>query len=66
MDGDAAGFDAPGDLGVYTIDSARSLISNRAGDVDHTSGHLQMFIDERSVPDGDECRPMTIDGAYTA
>lgn len=66
MDEDAAGSGALGDLGAHTIDLVRFLVSDRAGDIDRISGHLQTFVDERPVPGEDEYRPVTVDDAYTA
>jgi len=73
-----AGSGALGDLGAHTIDLARFLVGDRAGDISRLSGHLQTFVDERPVPGGDEgslegaggesteTREVTVDDAYTA
>jgi len=73
-----AGSGALGDLGAHTIDLARYLVGDRAGDISRLSGHLQTFVDERPVPGGDEgslegsggesteTREVTVDDAYTA
>jgi predicted dehydrogenase len=59
-----AGSGALGDLGAHTIDLARFLVGDVAGDLTQVSGHLQTFVDER--PAGDETKPVTVDDAYTA
>jgi predicted dehydrogenase len=75
-----AGSGSLGDLGAHSIDLARFLVSDRAGEIDRVSGHLQTFVDERPVPNEDgkvlaepggdseavETRPVTVDDAYTA
>ncbi|XVH31878.1 Gfo/Idh/MocA family protein [Haloferacaceae archaeon DSL9] len=66
MDKERAGSGALGDLGAHTIDLARFLVREQAGDIDRVSGHLQTFVDERPVPGEDETRPVTVDDAYTA
>ncbi|KAB1198742.1 MULTISPECIES: Gfo/Idh/MocA family protein [Haloferax] len=66
MDKDLAGSGALGDLGAHTVDLARFLVGEVAGDIERVSGHLQTFVDERPVPDTDEYKPVTVDDAYTA
>ncbi|ELZ94134.1 oxidoreductase [Haloferax mucosum ATCC BAA-1512] len=66
MDKDLAGSGALGDLGAHTIDLARFLVADVAGDIERVSGHLQTFVDERPVPGTDEYKPVTVDDAYTA
>ena len=70
MDADLAGSGALGDLGAHTVDLARFLVGEQAGDIERVSGHLQTFVDERPVYDDDgtveEHRPVTVDDAYTA
>ncbi|WP_114577096.1 Gfo/Idh/MocA family protein [Saliphagus sp. LR7] len=77
-DEEVAGSGALGDLGAHTIDLARFLVGDRAGEIDRLSGHLKTFVDERPVPGGDEgslesgggssteTREVTVDDAYTA
>jgi predicted dehydrogenase len=65
-DADLAGSGALGDLGAHTIDLARFLVGERAGDIERISGHLRTFVDERPVEEADETRPVTVDDAYTA
>ncbi|MFC4990276.1 Gfo/Idh/MocA family protein [Saliphagus infecundisoli] len=77
-DEEVAGSGALGDLGAHTIDLARFLVGDRAGEIDRLSGHLKTFVDERPVPGGDEAslesgggestetREVTVDDAYTA
>jgi predicted dehydrogenase len=60
-----AGSGALGDLGAHTIDLARFLVGDAAGDLTRVSGHLQTFVDERETDEG-ETRPVTVDDAYTA
>ena len=60
-----AGSGALGDLGAHTIDLARFLVGDVAGDLTRLSGHLRTFVDERPTGDG-ETRPVTVDDAYTA
>src|SRR6056297_1745475 len=60
-----AGSGALGDLGAHTVDLARFLVGDVAGDVTRLSGHLQTFVDERPTGDG-ETKPVTVDDAYTA
>ena len=70
MDADLAGSGALGDLGAHTVDLARFLVGEQAGDIERVSGHLQTFVDERPLYDDDgtveEHRPVTVDDAYTA
>ena len=71
MDADLAGSGALGDLGAHTVDLARFLVGEAAGDIERVSGHLRTFVDERPVyaDDGEtveEYRPVTVDDAYTA
>jgi predicted dehydrogenase len=65
-DEDLAGAGALGDLGAHTIDLARFLVGEQAGDIDRISGHTQTFIEERPVEGEDETRPVTVDDAYSA
>jgi predicted dehydrogenase len=60
-----AGSGALGDLGAHTIDLARFLVGEHAGEISRLSGQLQTFVDERETEDG-ETRPVTVDDAYTA
>jgi predicted dehydrogenase len=62
LDADQAGAGALGDLGAHTIDLAHFLI----GGIDRVSGHLETFVEERPIDDGDETRPVTVDDAFTA
>ncbi|WP_224335387.1 Gfo/Idh/MocA family protein [Haloprofundus halobius] len=66
MDKELAGSGALGDLGAHTVDLARFLVGEQAGDIAEVSGHLRTFVDERPVPGEDETRPVTVDDAYTA
>jgi predicted dehydrogenase len=59
-----AGSGALGDLGAHTIDLARFLVGEAAGDITRLSGQLRTFVDER--PAGEETRAVTVDDAYTA
>ncbi|MDS0294656.1 Gfo/Idh/MocA family protein [Halogeometricum luteum] len=61
-----AGSGALGDLGAHTVDLARFLVGERAGEIDRVSGHLRTFVDERPVEGEDETRAVTVDDAYTA
>ncbi|MDS0299274.1 Gfo/Idh/MocA family oxidoreductase [Halogeometricum sp. S1BR25-6] len=61
-----AGSGALGDLGAHTVDLARFLVGEQAGEIDRVSGHLRTFVDERPVPGEDETREVTVDDAYTA
>jgi predicted dehydrogenase len=61
-DREMAGSGALGDLGAHTFDLARYLV----GDLERISGHLQTFVEERPVEDGDGTRPVTVDDAYSA
>ncbi|MEZ3144226.1 Gfo/Idh/MocA family protein [Halobaculum sp. MBLA0143] len=65
-DAESAGSGALGDLGAHTLDLARFLVGDAAGDVTRVSGHLQTFTDERPVEGTDETRAVTVDDAYTA
>ncbi|GAA0450315.1 Gfo/Idh/MocA family oxidoreductase [Halococcus dombrowskii] len=66
MDEELAGSGALGDLGAHTVDLARFLVGEQAGDIERVSGHLGTFIEERPVADSDESRPVTVDDAYSA
>ena len=70
MDADLAGSGTLGDLGAHTIDLARFLVGEHAGDIERVSGQLQTFVDERPVyaDDGSvtEHREVTVDDAYSA
>ncbi|KTG08705.1 oxidoreductase [Haloprofundus marisrubri] len=66
MDKDLAGSGALGDLGAHTVDLARFLVGEQAGDIAEVSGSLRTFVEERPVPGEDEMRPVTVDDAYTA
>jgi predicted dehydrogenase len=59
-----AGSGALGDLGAHTIDLARFLVGDVAGDITRLSGQLRTFVDERPASDG--TKPVTVDDAYTA
>ncbi len=61
-DSEAAGTGSLGDQGSHTLDLARWLV----GDIERVSGHLETFITERPVGDGDEMRPVTTDDEYSA
>jgi len=71
---EVAGSGALGDLGAHTIDLARFLVGDRAGELTRLSGQLRTFVDERPVPgdegsaggDATEYREVTVDDAYTA
>ena len=65
MDADLAGAGALGDLGAHTVDLARFLVSDQAGDIERVSGNLETFVEERPTGDG-ETKPVTVDDAYTA
>ena len=65
-DAELAGFGALGDIGSHSIDLARFLVSDRAGEIERVSGHLRTFIEERPVEGEDETRPVTVDDTYTA
>jgi predicted dehydrogenase len=65
-DAELAGSGALGDLGSHSIDLARFLVGEHAGDIERVSGHLQTFTEERPVEGSDETRPVTVDDAYTA
>ena len=70
MDAELAGSGALGDLGAHTVDLARFLVGEQAGEIERVAGHLQTFVDERPVYDDEgaveEHRPVTVDDAYTA
>jgi predicted dehydrogenase len=66
MDEELAGSGALGDLGAHTVDLARFLVGEQAGDIERVSGHLETFIEERPVEGSDESRPVTVDDAYSA
>jgi predicted dehydrogenase len=66
MDEELAGSGALGDLGAHTVDLARFLVGEQAGDVERISGHTETFIEERPVEGKSETRPVTVDDAYTA
>ena len=71
MDAELAGSGALGDLGAHTVDLARFLVGEQAGEIERVSGQLQTFVDERPVytDDGEtieEYRPVTVDDAYSA
>ena len=65
-DAELAGSGALGDLGSHTIDLARFLVGEQAGEIERISGQLQTFVDERPVEGSDETRPVTVDDAYSA
>ena len=73
-----AGSGALGDLGAHTIDLARYLLYDTAGEFERISGHLRTFVDERPVSNGnggglnggdgdnDGTKPVTVDDACSA
>jgi predicted dehydrogenase len=65
-DAELAGSGALGDLGAHTVDLARFLVGDQAGEITAVNGQLKVFIDERPTADGDETRPVTADDAFTA
>lgn len=65
-DEELAGSGALGDLGAHTIDLARFLVSDVAGEISEISGQLQTFTEERPVEGSDESREVTVDDAYLA
>ncbi|WP_424004460.1 Gfo/Idh/MocA family protein [Haloarcula salina] len=65
-DEELAGSGALGDLGAHTVDLARFLLGDAAGEISRVSGHLRTFHDERPVEGEDETRPVTVDDAYSA
>jgi predicted dehydrogenase len=65
-DAEMAGSGALGDLGSHTVDLARFLLGDAAGEITDVSGHLQTFTEERPVEGSDETRPVTVDDAYSA
>jgi len=64
-DEEMAGSGALGDLGAHTIDLMRFLLGEDV-EIDRVSGHLRTFVDERSTPDGEERREVTVDDAVSA
>lgn len=70
MDADLAGSGALGDLGAHSIDLAGFLVGDAVGGIDCLSGHLETFVEERPVLDGDgdveEYRDVTVDDAFSA
>ncbi|RAW44679.1 gfo/Idh/MocA family oxidoreductase [Halorubrum sp. 48-1-W] len=70
MDADLAGSGALGDLGAHSIDLAGFLVGDRVGEIDHVSGHLETFVEERPVLDGEgdveAYRDVTVDDAFSA
>ena len=66
LDAELAGSGALGDLGAHTLDLARFLVGEDAGEITTVSGQLRTFVDERPVPDEDDTRPVTVDDAYSA
>ncbi|ESP87185.1 dehydrogenase [Candidatus Halobonum tyrrellensis G22] len=65
-DEELAGSGALGDLGAHTVDLARFLVGDRAGEVTRVSGQLRTFTDERPLDDDDGTRAVTVDDAYSA
>ncbi|ARS90674.1 Gfo/Idh/MocA family protein [Natrarchaeobaculum aegyptiacum] len=71
-DAKLAGSGALGDLGSHTVDLCRYLVGSPdlAGEIDRVSGHLQTFVEERPVENGNgddpETRTVTVDDAYSA
>ncbi|PSQ03857.1 oxidoreductase [Halobacteriales archaeon QS_6_71_20] len=66
-DEELAGSGALGDLGAHTVDLARFLVGDRAGEVRSVSGRLRTFTEKRPVEGADgETRPVTVDDAYSA
>ena len=71
-DAELAGSGALGDLGSHTVDLARFLVGDAAGEIERVSGHLRTFVEERPLEgsgdeDGaDETREVTVDDAYSA
>ena len=65
LDKELAGSGALGDLGAHTIDLARFLVGNVAGEITDVTGHLQTFVDERPGEDG-KVHNVTVDDAYFA
>ncbi|MFC7068493.1 Gfo/Idh/MocA family protein [Halobaculum lipolyticum] len=66
-DEEMAGSGALGDLGAHTVDLARFLVGDRAGEAASVSGHLRTFTEERPVEGADDdTRPVTVDDAYSA
>ena len=65
-DAEVAGFGALGDIGSHSVDLARFLVADHAGEIERVSGHLTTFIEERPVESEDDTRPVTVDDTYTA
>jgi len=65
-DEEMAGSGALGDLGSHTVDLARFLLGDAAGEITDVSGYLRTFTEERPVEGSDETRPVTVDDAYSA
>ena len=67
-DAELAGSGALGDLGSHTVDLARFLVGNEAGEIERVSGHLRTFVEERPLEggEGEESREVTVDDAYSA
>jgi len=77
-DAELAGSGALGDLGAHTVDLARFLLHDTAGEPDRVSGHLRTFVEERPVPGEEgggldaggsesvETRAVTVDDAFSA
>ncbi|WP_122090466.1 Gfo/Idh/MocA family protein [Halalkalicoccus subterraneus] len=66
LDEELAGSGALGDLGAHTIDLARFLVGDVAGEISEISGQLRTFTDERPVEDENGTREVTVDDAYLA
>ena len=65
-DEELAGSGALGDLGAHTVDLARFLVGDRAGEASRVSGHLRTFTDERPLEGEEGSRAVTVDDAYSA
>lgn len=61
-DAETAGTGALGDQGSHTLDLAQWLVGN----IERVSGHLETFVTERPVRDGDAMRSVTNDDEYSA
>lgn len=61
-DADAAGTGALGDQGSHTLDLAQWLV----GDIERVAGHLETFVTERPVEDGEGTREVTTGDEYSA
>ena len=59
------GSSALNNLGSHTIDLARFLVGEQAGEITGVSGQLQTFVDERPV-EGGGTAPVDTDDAYHA